>query len=367
MPVADLLGEWFDSDLVKAALGARAVFGHFAGPRSAGTGAMLLQRLAEDASPVGSGVTARGGPGALSAALSDAAARAGAAIRTNARAARIAVRDGRAAGVVLDTGEELTASVVVSAVDPRRTFLDLVEADDLAPSFVERIRHFRARGVTAKINVALSALPEFSAVHGDAVPMRGRFLVAPGLDYIERAFDAAKYGVYSPAPCLELTIPSVADPTLAPPGAHVMSIYAQFAPRHLREGPWPEQRDALFGSVMRTLTLHAPALESLVVAREVLTPEDLEREWGLTGGHIFHGETTLDQSWMARPLLGWSRYRTPIPGLYLAGAGAHPGGGLTGAPGLLAAQAVTIDLKRRRRGVEALSSSASRGHPPISR
>jgi phytoene dehydrogenase-like protein len=347
-PVADLVGEWFESDLLKAALAARAVFGNLAGPRSAGTGAALLQRLAEDPALVGSGVTVRGGPGALSAALVSIAEQAGARVRTDAQVARLMSHDGKVTGLVLESGEELTARVVVSAIDPRRTFLDLVEADDLPPTFVERIRNYRARGVTAKINLALSSLPSFVALHGDSVPLRGRFLIAPDLEYLERAFDAAKYGDFSPAPWLELAIPSLADSSLAPEGAHVMSIYAQFAPRHLRGAEWADQRDALFQTVLRVLSPHIPDLASLIVRHEVLTPEDFERDWGLTGGHIFHGEPTLDQSWMARPLLGWSQYRTPIDGLYLASAGAHPGGGLTGGPGFLAAQTIAKDLKQRK-------------------
>jgi phytoene dehydrogenase-like protein len=340
MPVADLLGEWFDTDLLQAALAARAIFGNLAGPRSAGTGGMLLQRLAEDAMPVGSGVTARGGPGAVTQALATIAARAGAEVRTGARVLRIKVRDGRARGVVLDTGEEIDADAVVAALDPKRTLLDLVDPADLSATVVERARNIRARGVTAKINLALSSAPVFDAIEGDALPLRGRLLIADDLEYLERAYDAAKYGEISGAPWLEVTVPTVTDASLTADGQHVMSIYAHFAPRDLRGAVWADRTETLYRAILRALEPHAPRLESLVVGREILTPEDLERRLGAAGGHVFHGEPTLDQSWVARPLLGFAEYRAPIDGLFFASAGTHPGGFLTGLSGLLAAKAV---------------------------
>jgi phytoene dehydrogenase-like protein len=348
MAVADLTGEWFEHDLVRAAIAARAVFGSAAGPRSAGTGAALLQRLAEDPMPVGSGATVRGGLGALSDALAAVARRAGAEVATGRRVAKVACENGRATGVILDDGTAIPSRAVVSAVDPRQTFLGLVDPGDLPPDFLERMRHYRARGVTAKVNLALSELPVFPALHGDAVPLRGRVLVAPTIDYLERAHDAAKYGQMSDEPWLEFTIPSVADPSLAPPGSHVMSIYAQAAPRHLRSSAWSEQSGALYERVIRVLEAHSPGLARLIVQREVLTPEDLEARWGLSGGHIFHGEPAIDQSWVARPLMGWAQYRTPVAGLLLASAGTHPGGGLTGMSGLLAGRAVEATLRGKR-------------------
>jgi phytoene dehydrogenase-like protein len=349
MAVGDIATDTFETDLIQAALAARAIFGNPAGPRSAGTGGMFVQRLAEDPMPVGSGGTLAGGPGSLTQDIAAQAERTGAHVQTNARVVRITVRDGRAAGVVLDNGDELAAHAVVAAIDPRQVFLDLVDPAELTPTFLGRIRNYRARGVTAKINLALSAAPVFPALGGDTVPLRGRLLIASDLDYLERAFDAAKYGEISADPWLELCLPAMLDPSLAPAGAHVMSIYAQFAPRHLRGTTWADQRDTLSRRVMRVLEAHAPGLERLVVGRQILTPEDLERDWGLSGGHIFHGEPTLDQSWAARPLLGWANYRMPVEGLFLAGAGTHPGGGLTGASGLLAAQTIAAALKRRRR------------------
>jgi phytoene dehydrogenase-like protein len=346
MPVADLTSEWFENDVLRAAISARAVFGNFAGPRSAGTGGILLQRLAEDALPVGAGVTVRGGPGALAAALVAEAERAGAKIRTGVRVARLTADNGRVTGVVLEDGEEIPATTVVSAIDPKQTFLELVDAGDLPPTFRDRAANFRARGVTAKINLALAATPPFPALHGDAVPLGGRFLIAPDTDYLERAFDAAKYGDFSPEPWLEFSLPTVADPSLAPEGRHVMSIYVHVAPRQLRQ-PWADAREPLYRAVLGTLQPYVGDLTPLVMAREILTPEDLERDWGLSGGHIFHGEPTLDQSWLARPLLGWAQYRTPINGLYLASAGTHPGGGLNGLSGLHAARAVLGNFRLR--------------------
>ncbi len=350
MAVADLVSEWFDADLVQAATASRGVFGHMAGPWSAGTGALLLQRMAEDPMPVGGGVTVKGGPGAFSAALAAMAESSGVRVRTGARVARILTRGRAAAGVALDSGEEIGAHAVVCAVDPRQVFLNLVDAGDLPPTFLQRIGNIRARGVLAKINLSLGAAPEFTALHGDPVPLKGRMLIAPGVDTIERAFDAAKYGQLSAHPWLELAIPSVNDPSLAPDGQHVMSIYLHYAPRELRAGQWSDLRDTVYQRAMDVLRPHAPDLESLVVEREVLTPEDLETRWGLSGGHIFHGEGALDQWWVSRPLLGWADHSSPVDGLFLASAGTHGGGGLTGQAGLNAARAISVRLKRARRG-----------------
>ncbi len=347
MAVADLVSEWFENDLLQAAICARAIFGNFAGPWSAGTGGMLLQALSADAAPVGSGATVKGGPGAVAHALSAIAAKAGAQVITGSRVIRISIRDGTACGVELDSGQAIEARAVVAAIDPRRAMLDLVDPAELPVRFRNRIANIRGRGVTAKINLALSSLPKIPALGDDAVPMRGRFLIAPHVDYLERAFDAAKYGEISPQPWLEVSLPTVLDPSLAPEGRHVMSIYAHFAPRRLRGADWSQQRETLHQSVMRVLEPHVPNLAALIVARQILTPEDLERDLGAAGGHIFHGEPTLDQSFIARPQLGWSHYRTPVPGLFLASAGTHPGGGLTGLSGWLAAQAVQQDLSKR--------------------
>ncbi len=347
MSVADLTAEWFESDVLRAAIAAHAIFGNPAGPRSAGTGGMLIGRVAADPMPVGSGVTVRGGPGALTSAVARIAAQYGASVVTGARVTRIMTEDGRATGVVLENGDTLQARAVVAAVSPQHALIDLVAPMDLPPTFLHRVRHIRARGVTAKINLALDGLPPFTALAGDTLPLGGRLLIAPDLDYLERAFDATKYGAVSERPWLELSIPSISDATLAPAGGHVMSIHAHFAPRHLRGTTWAAARETFASSVMRVLEAHIPTLSRHIVAREILTPEDLELRWGMTGGHIFHGESTLDQTWAARPLLGWADYRTPITGLYLASAGTHPGGGLTGLPGWLASQTVAREMGKR--------------------
>jgi phytoene dehydrogenase-like protein len=348
MPVGDLVSEFFETELLRSAIAAHAIFGNPAGPRSAGTGAMLLGRVAADAIPVGSGVTARGGPGALTAAVARIAGQHKVSVLKNAKVARLLIEEGRATGVVLDNGDAMQARVVVSAISPKTTLTELVPSTELAPTFLQRAKHIRARGVTAKINLALDVLPPFSALAGDTVPLGGRILIAPDLEYLERAYDATKYGAISDRPWLDISIPTVNDPSLAPVGCHVMSIVAHFAPRHLRNATWAGVRDTLASSVMRVLEPHVPTLSRHIVAREILTPEDLEQRWGLSGGNIFHAESTLDQTWIARPFLGWAEYRTPITGLYLASAGTHPGGGLTGLPGWLAAQTVARDLKKRK-------------------
>jgi phytoene dehydrogenase-like protein len=348
MPVGDLVSEWFETDLLRAAISAHAIFGNPVGPRSAGTGAMLIGRVAADAMPVGGGVTVRGGPGALTAAVARIAEQRGASILTNARVTRILTEGGRAVGVVLDNGDTMQARAVVAAIGPKTALTGLVAPTELPPTYLQRVQHIRARGVTAKINLALDALPPFPALSGDTMPLGGRILIAPDLDYLERAYDATKYGEISERPWLEISIPTVNDPSLAPTGCHVMSITAHFAPRHLRNTSWTAARDHLTWSIMRVLESHMPTVSQHIVAREVITPEDMEQRWGMPGGHIFHAESTLDQHWVARPFLGWGEYRTPITGLYLASAGAHPGGGLTGLPGHLAGARVAKDLKKRR-------------------
>lgn len=347
MPVADLTSEWFDSDVLRAAIAAWAITGNPAGPQSPGTGGMLLSRIAADPMPVGSGITVRGGPGALTKAIAQIATDRGASVLTGARVSRIVVEDGRATGVVLDNGDLLQARVVIAAVSPTHALVDLVPPTELPSTFLERMRQVRTRGVTGKINLALGRLPPFTALAGDTLPLGGRLLIAPDLGYLERAHDAGKYGRLSERPWLEISIPSIQDATLAPAGKHVMSIYAHVAPRHLRGRTWADAREEFADSVMQVLEAHAPTLSRHIVAREVLTPEDLEQRWGMAGGHICHGEWALDQTWVARPLVGWAQYRTPIRGLYLASAGTHPGGGLTGLPGWLASQTVADDIKKK--------------------
>ena len=347
MAVADLAGEWFETELLRASVAARGIFGAFAGPWSAGTSAALLLQAAGDGHAIAPTIFVKGGLGALSQALAQAATSAGAEIRTSAEVANVRVKDGKATGVVLTSGEEIAARAVISNADPRTTFLKLVDPSELDPSFLLKVRNYRAQGTVAKVNLALSALPQFSNADS-AESLSGRIHLGPDIDYLERAFDAAKYGDFSPQPYMDITIPSLTDQSLAPAGAHVMSIHAQFAPYQLKDGDWNSRREELGDTIVHVLSDYAPKLKPLILAQQVITPLDLERTYGLSGGHIHHGEMSLDQLFAFRPLIGWARNRTPIDGLYLCGAGTHPGGGVTGAPGINASREIIKDLRRRR-------------------
>jgi phytoene dehydrogenase-like protein len=345
MAAADLVAESFTSDLVQASIAARGIFGVSQGPWSAGTGAALLLNAAVDPLPGGSSVLIKGGPGALTRAMADAARQAGAEIRTDAGVARVIVQDGRAIGVVLDDGKELRGRAVVSNADPRHTMLGLVDPIELDPGFLTRMRNYRSRGTSAKVNFALSALPSFTGVANPS-DLKGRVQIGHSIDYLERAFDASKYGEISAEPYLDVTFPTLHDPSLAPAGAHVMSVYMQFAPYTLASGrSWDDASADLGRVVLETLAKFAPGIDRLVVHQEVITPLDLERSFGLTGGHVLHGEPSLDQLYTMRPVLGWAQYRTPIARLYLCGAGTHPGGGITAGSGRNAAREIARDLK----------------------
>jgi len=349
MAVADLATEWFETELLRAIVAARGIFGAFAGPWSAGTSAALLLQAAMDEHPIAPSTFVKGGMGALSQALAKAGIDAGAEIRTNAEVASVSIKDGKAIGVVLTGGEAIPARAVISNADPRTTFLKLVDPAEFDPSFLNKARNYRAKGTIAKVHLALSVLPQFSSLsNGDSnEKLSGRIHIGPDIDYLERAFDAAKYGDMSPQPYLDITIPSLTDQTLAPAGAQVMSIHAQFAPYHLKDGDWNSRREELGDIVVNALSDYAPHVKESIVARQVITPLDLEEKYGLGGGHIHHGEMSVDQLFAFRPLIGWARYRTPIDGLYLCGAGTHPGGGVTGMPGANASREIIKDLKRR--------------------
>ena len=338
MAVADLVSESIDTEQLRATVAADGIFGAMLGPWSAGSGLQLLLSYANRALEWPAGRLITGGPAALASSLGAAATRFGVEIRTGSQVSRIDAKDDRAIGVTIDGGEQIEARAVISGVDPKRTFLTLCDAEYLPPEFLWRMKHYRSRGTLAKVNLALSALPSFAGATREMLGSRVR--LAPDLDYLERAFDHAKYGRFSDAPWIEFTIPSIGDPSLAPPGAHVLSAYAQFAPYALRDGNWESSRDALGDTVVKTLMQYAPDLGSLIVDRQTLTPLDLERGWGLTGGHIFHGELSLDQFFTMRPLLGFGQYRTPLKGLFLCGSGSHPGTGMTGGSGMNAAREV---------------------------
>ncbi len=347
MAVADLVGEWFETELLRAVIAARGIFGTFAGPWSAGTSMGILWQAAMDGQVTAPSLFVKGGLGSLTRVLATVARNAGVEIRTGAAVERIRIDDAKASSVVLVGGEEIQARAIVSNADPRRTFLKLVDPVDLDPNFISKIQNFRAAGTVAKVNLALSALPSFAGLSKGS--LSGRIHIGPDIDYLERAFDAAKYGEYSAAPFLDITIPTLLDSSLVPAGAHVMSIHAQYAPYKLKEGNWNLRRDEFGDNVTRALSNYAPDLKQLIVGQQVITPLDLEQEYGLSGGHIFHGEQTLDQFFTFRPLLGWCQYRTPIKGLYLCGAGTHPGGGITGGPGANAAREIVKDFKQERR------------------
>jgi len=344
MAVADFAQEWFETPLLAAVIAARGIQGMMAGPWSAGTTAnLLLQAAAGDGNGAGSTVLVKGGLGALTTALASAARGFGAVIRTGAPVERLLQRDGKVAGVVLAGGEEVEARAVASAVDPQRTLLQMLDPATLDPEDVLRIRNFRTSGMASKVNLALSRLPRFEAARDDA-SLHGRIHIGPEIDALERAFDEAKYGGISRRPYLDVTIPTLSDPALAPAGRHVLSVYVQYTPYRLKSGSWPERAGEVAEAVLATLEEYAPGLRGLVVGRQVLTPWHLEATYGTTGGHPSHGEPSLDQLFLARPFLGFGRYRTPVPGLYLCSAGTHPGGGVTGGPGANAAREILRDL-----------------------
>jgi phytoene dehydrogenase-like protein len=354
MAVADFVAEAFETDALRAAIAWRGLQYCALGPWSGGSTAVLLADSAgNDGGAAGQTLFARGGPGELAWALAAAAHAAGVQIRTDAEVAAITSRDGRATGVALASGEEIPARIVVSGLDPKRTLVGLIDPVALGPSLGWRAENIRQPGVVAKVNLVLAKLPKFPAAADDtSTLLRGRILVAPGIDAMERAFDASKYGRMSDEPLLEATIPSLTDPSLvdgAKAGTQVMSIVLQYAPYALRQGKWSDLREAVGDLAIRRLETVAPGIGKLVVEREVLTPVDLERDYGLTGGHPLHAEPGLDQFFLWRPLLGHARYRMPLEGLYLAGSGAHPGGGLTGGPGQNAAREILVDWKKRKK------------------
>ncbi len=346
MAVADLASEYFETELLRAVIAARGVFGTFLGPWSAGSALMLLIRAAGDPHPAGSATFAAGGMGAVTQAMASAAQAASAEIRTGAEVIEIRVQNGIATGVLLSTGEEILAKAVISNADPKRTLLKLTNPTHLSPDFVQKLQHYRGNGTVAKVNLALSGLPKFRALKdGDPSALKGRIHIGNEIDYLERAFDESKYGQFSKQPYLEAAIPSLTDPTLAPDGKHVMSIYMQYAPYKLK-GDWNEQRNALGQTVVQTLAQYAPNLPELILTHQIITPQDLEEKYGLTGGQIFHGDLALDQFFTMRPLLDWARYKTPIQNLHLCGSGTHPGAGLTGGSGANAAREILKELKR---------------------
>jgi phytoene dehydrogenase-like protein len=351
MAVADFVAEYFETELIRATIAARGIFGTALGPWSAGSTAVLLLRAAADPNPVGTASFSRGGLGKFTNALAEAAKAAGAEIRTDAEVRQIRAKNGAVVGVVLRDGEEIATDAVVSGVDPKRTFFDLLDPTQLEPGFAQRMKNLRMKGTVAKVNLALGDLPGFPSLAGAIGQdgflraLSGRIHMGPEIDYLERAFDASKYGEFASAPYLDATIPTILDPSMAPDGKHVMSAYVQFAPFKLKEGTWGARRKELGDTVVKTLAQYAPNLPGLVEGMQVITPEDLETSYGFTGGHIFHGELALDQLFTMRPVLDWARYKTPVRGLFMCSSGTHPGNGLTGASGANAAKEIIHELR----------------------
>jgi phytoene dehydrogenase-like protein len=347
MSSADYLDEWYELDALKATKSASGIIGTFLGPRSPGSAYVLLHHyMGEIDGAFRAWGFQKGGTGAISEAIAGAARAFGAEIRTGAAVARVLVKDGRATGVVLDNGDELSASTIVSGLDPRRTFLELVDRAELPDELVGAVERYKFRGSSGKVNLALSGLPRFTCLaNGDADlarrAARGAFSISPSVAYLERAYDDAKYGEFSRHPYMDIVIPSMIDPGMAPPGRHVMSIFVQYAPYHLNGG-WTDARREAFGdTVVKTLARYAPDIESLILHRQVLSPADVERITGLSEGNIFQGELALHQLFFLRPAPQWAKYRTPIRGYWQCGAGTHPGGGIMGASGRLAALEIT--------------------------
>jgi phytoene dehydrogenase-like protein len=340
----DLLDRWFETDVLKATMSASGIIGTFLGVRSPGTAYVLLHHyMGEIDGAFRSWGFARGGTGAISESIASAAREAGVTIRTEAPIERIKVKDGRATGVVLEGGEEIDAPVVVSSLDPHRTFLRLMEPETLPEDFLTDVKRYKLRGSSGKVNLALDGLPDFKCLPGPGAHLRGAISISPGVEYMERAYDDAKYGDFSKRPYMDMVIPTLTDPSVAPPGKHVLSCFVQYAPYKLREGTWDEKREAFGDTVVDTIAEYAPNIKSLIRHRQVLTPLDLEREWVLTEGNIFQGELSLEQLFFLRPVPGWARYRTPVRGLYMCGSATHPGGGIMGAPGRIAALEILKD------------------------
>jgi phytoene dehydrogenase-like protein len=341
MSAADFLDQWFETDVLKATMSASGIIGTFLGVRSPGTAYVLLHHyMGEIDGAFRSWGFARGGTGAISEAIAGAARQAGAEIRTGTAVSKIIVNDGRATGIVLANGDEITADLILSSVDPRLTFLTLVGEGQLPEDFVSEVCRYRLRGSSGKVNFALDSLPDFRALPGPGRHLRGAISISPSVDYMERAYDEAKYGHFSTRPYIDIVIPTMTDPSLAPPGKHIMSCFVQYAPYHLASGNWDEQREAFGDTVVETIAEHAPNFKNIILHRQVITPLDLEREWSLSEGNIFQGELALEQLFFLRPVPGWAQYETPIQDLWMCGSASHPGGGIMGAPGRNAARRI---------------------------
>ena len=360
MSSADFLDQWFETDVLKATMSASGIIGTFLGIRSPGTAYVLLHHyMGEIDGAFRSWGFSRGGTGAISNAIAGAAREAGVEIRTKAPVGKILVKNGRAAGVVLQSGEELPANVVSSSVDPHLTFEKFLEPSELPADFLEGVRRYKFRGSSGKVNLALDAPPNFKCLPGPGAHLRGAISISPSMEYMERAYDDAKYGRYSRKPYIDMVIPSLTDPSVAPPGKHVLSCFVQYAPYKLAEGNWDDQKEAFGDNVINTIAEYAPNIRDIIIGRQILTPLDLEREFGLTQGNIFQGELSLEQLFFLRPVAGWAYYRTPIRNLYMCGSATHPGGGIMGANGRIASQVILKEWKSGRSRARAAKSDPS--------
>ena len=338
MSSADYLDEWFEFGPLKATKSASGIIGTFLGPRSPGSAYVLLHHyMGEIDGAFRAWGFQKGGTGGISNAIAGAARASGAEIRTDAAVERVLVRNGQAVGVALASGEEIAANVVVSGLDPRLTFTRLVDPRLLPADLLDGVRRYKFRGSSGKVNLALAGLPDFKCLPGPGPHLCGAISISPSVEYLERAYDDAKYGEFSRHPYMDIVIPSMIDPGMAPPGKHVMSVFVQYAPYHLNGGWTDAKREAFGDAVVKTLARYAPNIESLILHRQVLTPADIERITGLSEGNIFQGELALQQLFFLRPVPAWAKYKTPIRGYWQCGAGTHPGGGIMGASGRLAA------------------------------
>ena len=347
MSAAGFLDQWFETDVLKATMSASGIIGTFLGVRSPGTAYVLLHHyMGEIDGAFRSWGLVRGGTGSISNAIASSAREAGAEIRTEAPVTKIIIQNGQAKGVALENGDEIQARVVSSGVDPRLTFIKMAGPENLPDDFVEDLKRYKFRGSSGKVNLALDGLPDFTCLSGSGPHLRGAISISPSVEYMERAYDEAKYGRFSRRPYIDIVIPSLTDPTVAPPGKHVMSCFVQYAPYHLTEGNWEEKREEFGNTVIDTIAEYAPNFRDIILHRQVLTPLDIERRFGLSEGNIFQGELSLEQLFFLRPVPGWAQYGTPIRNLYMCGSATHPGGGIMGASGLNAAKKILREWKK---------------------
>ena len=341
MSSADFLDEWFEFEPLKATMSASGIIGTFMGPRSPGSAYVMLHHYMGD---IDGAFRAwgfqRGGTGEVSMAIARSAEHFGAEILTEAPVQKVLVKNGRAKGVVMENGDEYNSNIVISGLDPKVTFLNLLDENDLPSDFVKDINNFRIRGSSGKVNLALDGLPDFSALPGSGHHLRGAISISPNYDHLEKAYDDAKYGNFSESPYMDIILPSVLDPDMAPSGKHVMSCFVQYAPYNIKGGWNDDKREAFGDAVINTIAKYAPNIKDITLHRQVLTPADLESTFGLTEGNIFHGELTLQQLFALRPAVKWADYSTPIKNYYQCGSGTHPGGGITGSPGEMAAKKI---------------------------